>query len=212
MRTAVPDRIGRICRPETNRGCTPARRAMWRLASGFRAGSRKRTNGREVDSGRPAGVSTGGFPRVASRTRRARFRATGAPQAPSSTVQLGLNLPYPSLRTTQRALRSVGIHRRPPGIPASSLPTCWPPSPCARLSRARTTTGPPPHPTAIGRQRTCPPPDWLPGGKGDRGWFPRSPRNRSMREAPALTPTASPRLRRSSSTRPPHRTHKPASE
>ena len=41
---------------------------------------------------------------------------------------------------------------------------------------------------------------------------PRSPRNRSMREAPALTPTASPRLRRSSSTWPPHRTDKPASE
>jgi DNA-binding CsgD family transcriptional regulator len=41
---------------------------------------------REVDSGRPAGVSTGGFPRVASRTRRARFRATGAPQAPSWVV------------------------------------------------------------------------------------------------------------------------------
>ena len=38
----------------------------------------------EVDPGRPAGVSTGGFPRAASRTRRARFRATGAPQVPSS--------------------------------------------------------------------------------------------------------------------------------
>jgi hypothetical protein len=48
--------------------------------------------------------------------------------------------------------------------------------------------------------------------EGDRGWFPRSPRNRSMREAPALTPTASPRLRRSSSTWPPHRTDNPASE
>ena len=41
---------------------------------------------REVDPGRPAGVSTGGFPRAASRTRRARFRATGAPQAPSWVV------------------------------------------------------------------------------------------------------------------------------
>ena len=41
---------------------------------------------------------------------------------------------------------------------------------------------------------------------------PRSPRNRSMREPPALTPTASPRLRRSSSPWPPHRTNKPASE
>lgn len=48
--------------------------------------------------------------------------------------------------------------------------------------------------------------------EGDRGWFPRSPRNRSMREAPALTPTASPRLRRSPSAWPPHRTGKPASE
>lgn len=48
--------------------------------------------------------------------------------------------------------------------------------------------------------------------EGDHGRFPRSPRNRSMREAPALTPTASPRLRRSSSTWPPHRTDKPASE
>jgi hypothetical protein len=55
-------------------------------------------------------------------------------------------------------------------------------------------------------------PGWLPGGEGDRGWFPRSPWNRSMREAPALTPTASPRLRRSSSPWPPHRTNKPASE
>ena len=117
---------------------------------------------REVGPGRPAGVSTGGFPRAASRTRRARFRATGAPQVPlwvvvGPTVQLGLNLPYSSLRPKQRELRFVGIHQRPPGIPASSLPTCWPPSPCARLSRARTTTGPPPHPAAIGRQRTCPP-------------------------------------------------------
>ena len=31
----------------------------------------------------------------------------------------------------------------------------------------------------------------MPGREGDRGWFPRSPQNRSMREAPALTPTAS---------------------
>lgn len=43
----------------------------------------------EVDSGRPAGVTTGGFPRVASRTRRAPLSATGAPQAPE-----GLGLPH----------------------------------------------------------------------------------------------------------------------
>jgi hypothetical protein len=75
----------------------------------------------------------------------------------SPTVQLGLDLPYSSLGPIQGRLRFVGVHRRPPGIPASSLPTCWPPSPCARLSRARTTTGPPPHPTALNRQRTLPP-------------------------------------------------------
>uniref|UniRef100_UPI00357094AA transposase n=1 Tax=Streptomyces melanogenes TaxID=67326 RepID=UPI00357094AA len=33
----------------------------------------------EVDSGRPAGVSNSGFPRAASRTRRARLRAPGSP-------------------------------------------------------------------------------------------------------------------------------------
>lgn len=36
----------------------------------------------EVDSGRPADVSIGGFPRAASRTRRARLRAPGSPQIP----------------------------------------------------------------------------------------------------------------------------------
>src|SRR4051795_1149096 len=110
----------------------------------------------------------------------------------SPTVQLGLNLPYPSLRPKQRELRFVGVHRRPPGISASSLPTCWPPSPCARLSRARTTTGPPPHPRPSAdnghspRRRTG-----RPVG-GDRGWFPRSPHDRSAREVPSSTPTASP--------------------
>lgn len=41
----------------------------------------------EVDSGRPAGVSTSGFPRAASRTRRARLRAPGSPQIPFRDVQ-----------------------------------------------------------------------------------------------------------------------------
>src|SRR3954451_11072092 len=62
------------------------------------------------------------------------------------TVQLGLDLPYPSLRPKQRELRFVGVHRRL-SRHSSLLPaTCWSPSPCARLSRARTTTGPPPDP------------------------------------------------------------------
>jgi hypothetical protein len=127
-------------------------------------------------------------------------------------VQLGLDLPYPSLGAQQHQLRIVGIHQRPPGIPVSSLPTCWSPSPCARLSRARTTTGPPPRPTATGRQRTCPPAGPAARRGGRPGTVPTFTWNRSMREAPASTPTASPRLRRRPSAWPPHRTHKPASE
>lgn len=41
----------------------------------------------EVDSGRPADVSTSGFPRAASRTRRARLRAPGSPQIPFRDAQ-----------------------------------------------------------------------------------------------------------------------------
>ena len=56
------------------------------------------------------------------------------------------------------------------------------------------------------------PPDRLPGGEGRPGTVPTFTWNRSMREAPASTPTASPRLRRRPSTWPPHQTNKPASE
>src|SRR5437868_4811799 len=76
----------------------------------------------------------------------------------SPLVQLGLDLQYPPLGPIQgRLARCVGIHPRPPGIPASSLLTCWPPSPCARLSRARTTTRPPPHPARSADDVPIPP-------------------------------------------------------
>src|ERR687898_1989 len=91
------------------------------------------------------------------------------------TGQFGLDLPYPSLRAIQRELPLVGIHRRTPGIPASALRACWSPSPCTRLSRARTTTRPPPHSTVIGRLRACPSASRPERREGDRGWFPRSP-------------------------------------
>src|SRR5918911_748575 len=77
-------------------------------------------------------------------------------------VQLGLDLPYPSLSPIQLMLQFIGVHQWPPGIPASSPPTCWPPSPSTELSSARTTTGPPPHPAALSRRRACPRPGWLP--------------------------------------------------
>ncbi len=76
---------------------------------------------------------------------------------------------YPALRLQQGRLQIVGIHQRTPNIPASFLPTCWPPSPCAQLSCARTTTGPPPHPAAFSRQRACPPPSWVDGGRATAG-------------------------------------------
>ena len=49
------------------------------------------------------------------------MRIAGCP-----AVQLGLDLPYPSLSPIQLTLQFVGVHRRPPGIPSSLLPTCWP--------------------------------------------------------------------------------------
>src|SRR5690606_21099328 len=72
------------------------------------------------------------------------------------TGQLGLDLQYPAFGRIRDLLQLVGIHQRPPGIPASALPTCWTPSPCTRLSRARTTTGPPPHPETVSWRRACP--------------------------------------------------------
>src|SRR5690606_7523361 len=56
------------------------------------------------------------------------------------TVQLGLDLQYPSFCHPGGVLQIVDIHRRcPPGLPVLRLLTCWSPSPCTRLSRARTT-------------------------------------------------------------------------
>ena len=74
-----------------------------------------------------------------------------------------------------------------PGIPALRLLTCWPPSPCDRLSRPRTTTAPPPRPVPSADDVPARPPRWLHGGEGDTGRFPRSPRCRSTRSRrPAL--------------------------
>ena len=128
-------------------------------------------------------------------------------------VQLGLDLQYPSFRPLEGGLRIAGIHRRNLLIFHRRPPlTYWTPSPCAELSSARTTTGPPPYPSALGRQRTCPPPGWRPGGRATGGWFPRSPRDHSFREAPSYIPVASPRLRRRPSPWPPARPLQPGPE
>ena len=48
----------------------------------------------------------------------------------------------------------------------------WTPSPCAQLSRPRTTTGPPPHPDGIGRRRTFPSTSWPLAEEGTAGMVP----------------------------------------
>ena len=100
-----------------------------------------------------------------------------------STRSLGLDEARP---------RRVGVHRRPPGIPATVLRTRWVPSPCARLSRARTTTDPPSRPGVISRRWTCPPTSWLLAGKGNTGTVPTFTMYRSTGSAPSSAPAASP--------------------
>ena len=118
----------------------------------------------------------------------------------------------PALGLVEVGPRSAGIHQRPPRQ-RSMLRTRWTPSPCGRLSRPRTTTGPPPHPGGISRRRAFPPtPAGCGPGRGPPGWFPRSLSNRSTGSAPSYAPAASPRLRRRPSPWPPDRRHHPAQE
>ena len=115
------------------------------------------------------------------------FRLVGFPGPPSEPdVQLPL---HPALHVfmpllvqpvsashvpaarPQPGQRCAGIHQRPPRSTVR-LRTHWTPSPCDRLSRPRTTTGPPPHPTGISRQRTFPPTNLLLAGEGTDGMVP----------------------------------------
>ncbi len=80
-------------------------------------------------------------------------------------VQLRLHRVYPHLSLNEAGPRRAGIHQRPPR--AAVMPrTRWTPSPCDRLSRPRTTTGPPPRPGGISRQRTFPAPSRLLAAEG----------------------------------------------
>src|SRR5918995_26803 len=98
--------------------------------------------------------------------------------------------PYPRLRVLQRQrrLRRADIHRRPPGLPAPSLRTGCPPSPCDRLSRPPSTTGTPPRPDATSRRRACPPPCWPHGGKGGIRALPTFIVCRSAGVVPSFSP------------------------
>jgi len=69
-------------------------------------------------------------------------------------VQLLLHREHPRLGLGEVGPRNAGIHQRTPRL-AFRLRTHWVPSPCTGLSRARTTTNPPPHRASISRQRVC---------------------------------------------------------
>ena len=89
-------------------------------------------------------------------------------------VQFGLDLQYPVLSHVNGLLQLVGIHQRPPGIPASFLHDLLASfamhAPLARPDYYEASAPP----TAISRHRACPPPGRRPGGEGNRGRFPRS--------------------------------------
>src|ERR671910_895731 len=86
-------------------------------------------------------------------------------------VQLRLHHEYPLLGLVEAGPRSADVHRRPPRS-ALMLRTRWTPSPCDRLSRPRTTTGPPSHPGGISRRRAFRPTSWPLAGKGTAGMVP----------------------------------------
>jgi hypothetical protein len=122
------------------------------------------------------------------------------------TVKLGLHPRYPLLRPDRVHQRGAGIHRRVFGIAASmsSRNRCRP-WPCARLSRAPTTTAAPPRPSPIGRRWTQP--DRHAGcvRPGRTGTVPVFTAIRSTKKEPSSAPAASPRLPRSTSPWPPTR-------
>jgi hypothetical protein len=126
-------------------------------------------------------------------------------------VQLRLHHEYPRLGLIEVGPRRAGVHRRPPRS-ALMLRTRWTPSPCDRLSRPRTTTGPPSHPGGVSRRLAFPPTSWLLAGEGTAGVVPTSLSNRSTGSAPSYAPATSPRLRRSPSPWPPDRRDTPAPE
>lgn len=107
--------------------------------------------------------------------------------------QLGLDLRDPSLRPIEVGLRIAGVHRRTPDVPCRRLSARRYPSPCTRLSPARTATGPPPGSEIISRRRSCHRNDQMSLRVGDRERFPRSIDVGGVQLLPDSIGTATPR-------------------
>src|SRR3954451_11506456 len=118
------------------------------------------------------------FPHPALRTGRACLHASGSPRAHAfglcdrPLVQLGLDPQYPRLGPLGVRPQHVGIHQRSPTLPLHRLRTRCRPSPCARLSRPRTTTAAPPRPGPLSRRRTDPLPTWTVDQRDQPGTLP----------------------------------------
>jgi hypothetical protein len=104
------------------------------------------------------------LPRPCGRGDRYTYGPCGSPSAQrqSGLPQRRAQYPLPGPPQLLGRDRFVDIHRRLLICQSRHCAPCWVPSPCGRLSRPRTTTGPPPRPTAPGRRWTLPPagPGW----------------------------------------------------
>jgi len=106
----------------------PGKRRCTVLAGQALIGSLTRKAGRcEVDPGRPAGVSAGGFPRVASRTRRASRPGTGLSASPVRGCRGDLSVGWPGCRDGCSPVAvACGAHRG--GVEQCDLGCDRPPS------------------------------------------------------------------------------------
>ena len=98
---------------------------------------------------------------------------------PNGAAWSGSSVPVGAPHTRRARIRRCSPATTPPDIPELPLLSCWPPSPCGRLSRPprrvvtpATTTGPPPHPALLGRTRAFHPnrtgcPDRVGGAQDD---------------------------------------------
>ena len=159
---------------------TPRRVARHPARAGSAARRRCRPFGRWFPRRRPPN-RTCEFPRIRL------SMSTWSGVVPTRAACAGSEVPAPAPPRRRAAARQCS--------PAtSSRPTMprahWTPSPCGRLSRPRTTTGPPPRPGDNSGRCACP--DRC-GSAGAAGTLPTFTINRSAGSAPSSTPGASPR-------------------